>query len=73
MTDYEFIYDIGNGKFASGLAGGRATRVVKRPTTAGRPVYTGVRGRKPIIPADARKVYRHDASSALKLALLGTL
>lgn len=72
MVNYEFIYDLGNGKFARGLAGQHATWVVRRvlPSKAGGyPSYKGVQARKPRIPTDAKKVPRREAGRPLLAAL----
>lgn len=74
MTDYSHIYDLGDNKFAIGLAGARAHWVVRRvhsrdPLGRGLPTYRGVQARKPIIPADAKKVPRHKAGRLLRAAL----
>lgn len=69
MINPEFIYDLGNGKYARGRAAERATWVVQRTTGVGFPVYKGVQARKPLIPADAPKLSRRAAGKALTRAL----
>ena len=69
MTGYEYIYDLGGGKFARGNAGGRATWVVRRVLTGGRPKYIGVQARKPRIPTDASRIARDRAGASLLSAL----
>lgn len=61
----EFIYNLGDGKYARGRAGERASWVARRTTGVGYPRYRGVQARKPVIPEDAPKVSRRDAGRAL--------
>lgn len=76
MVNPEFIYIVGylpdGVKYAVGRAGERARQVVQYKYQAqavnGRRIhghYTGVPGRKPVIPAAARKVSRRAAGAAL--------
>lgn len=66
----EFIYDIGNGKYARGRAGERAAAVVQQKSTYDGTVpvgvgFRGVRGRRPVIPVAAIKLNRRAAGAAL--------
>lgn len=73
----QYIYDLGNGKFALGNIGKKATYVVRRIPAGGvlagdkrgRPSYLGVQARRPRIPADAKRIPRSAASRALRKAL----
>lgn len=67
-ADYGFIYDLGGGKYALGLAGAQAQRVVFLPSSATQQPR-GVTGRRPRIPVDAKKLSRRAAGRTLCRAL----
>lgn len=70
------VYRIGGNKFAMGTRGGTAIAVVQRilnpwhPLGGGRPSYKGVRGRRPYIGQDAKRIKARDVSAILRNALL---
>lgn len=74
-TTRAHIYDLGNGKFALGNKGQKATWVVRRIANKvdrlgrGLPTYKGVQARKPVIPVDAKLVRRESAGRLLLSAL----
>lgn len=65
----QYIYDLGDGKYALGNIGAKATWVVRRVTGVGAPIYKGVQARRPRIPATAVRIPRRDASTTLRKAL----
>jgi hypothetical protein len=71
----QYIYDLGNNKFALGNKGKKATWVVRRIANKtdklgrGLPTYKGVQARRPTIPPDARRIRRDEAGRLLLRAL----
>lgn len=71
----QYIYDLGNGKFALGNLGKKATYVVRRVANKvdalgrGLPTYKGVQARRPTIPTYARRIRRDQAGRLLRKAL----